>query len=483
MTSARDTHVVWFPFGSIGHMNPFLSVIEELVARGTKVTTYVEERMRKVVESTGSEWRLVPYPDPTSTILNQPLDDATLAKYNVKQESVNRNERIGLMSDLVLPRILDELQQLRPRPTVLVYDPFVCFPVVAAKVLGIPPIGMVSWTGFGAIVRPDEVVSVMEARPWVEDARKAIMQKYDCDILKTGPLMETYSPVQNIITTIEDFYQPPRKGLQEARMSALRYRCVGPLINTQTKRVGETPGEGLAFKEDNASDTGCPTLLSPVPWETIDNAVAAGRKVVFVSLGTVATGTFWELEFGEFGLQTGLENKNGKDLCRHIWGTCLEALGGREDILVVMALGSGENVMDCLPADIPDNVVLRVAVPQLEVLQRCSAFVTHGGANSVHEALNYGVPLVVVPIFGDQPTNGEKISMTGAGVCFKRPLEMFTAESVRRVIGDFLEEGGERQYRQTAASFKAKFINAGGIQAAADEILQCALTSASWLGA
>lgn len=33
-----------------------------------------------------------------------------------------------------------------------------------------------------------------------------------------------------------------------------------------------------------------------------------------------------------------------------------------------------------------------------EVLKRCHAFVTHGGNNSVHEALTFAVPMVVVPM-------------------------------------------------------------------------------------
>lgn len=30
---------------------------------------------------------------------------------------------------------------------------------------------------------------------------------------------------------------------------------------------------------------------------------------------------------------------------------------------------------------------------------------THGGLNSVHEALYYGVPMIGFPLFGDQPLN------------------------------------------------------------------------------
>ena len=47
-------------------------------------------------------------------------------------------------------------------------------------------------------------------------------------------------------------------------------------------------------------------------------------------------------------------------------------------------------------------------MPQPLLLARCDAFVTHGGFNSVKEALSSGVPMVVVPISADQPYSAER---------------------------------------------------------------------------
>lgn len=48
-------------------------------------------------------------------------------------------------------------------------------------------------------------------------------------------------------------------------------------------------------------------------------------------------------------------------------------------------------------------ILIRARVPQLEVLKRAKVFVTHCGMNSMNEAIKYAVPIVGIPIEGDQP--------------------------------------------------------------------------------
>ncbi len=60
-------------------------------------------------------------------------------------------------------------------------------------------------------------------------------------------------------------------------------------------------------------------------------------------------------------------------------------------------LAAGKNTDIAQLGAIPTNFIVRPYVPQLAVLQRADAFITHGGMNSVHEGLYYGVPEVVVP--------------------------------------------------------------------------------------
>jgi UDP:flavonoid glycosyltransferase YjiC (YdhE family) len=64
----------------------------------------------------------------------------------------------------------------------------------------------------------------------------------------------------------------------------------------------------------------------------------------------------------------------------------------------------------------PANVWLERFVPHAAVLPQVSAMVTQCGIGSVMKALVHGVPLVCMPLLGDQPDNAARVVAHGAGV-------------------------------------------------------------------
>ncbi|PVW04349.1 glycosyltransferase [Microbacterium sp. Gd 4-13] len=64
---------------------------------------------------------------------------------------------------------------------------------------------------------------------------------------------------------------------------------------------------------------------------------------------------------------------------------------------------------------IPSNWLVRGFLPQVRLLGRAAAGVTHGGNNSVTEAVGQGVPLVVLPFSTDQFAGAAAIERTGLG--------------------------------------------------------------------
>jgi MGT family glycosyltransferase len=181
-----------------------------------------------------------------------------------------------------------------------------------------------------------------------------------------------------------------------------------------------------------------PTVARPDPASETDR-VPARPPLVYVSLGTLfnADAAFFR--------------------------NCFDAF--REmDVQVIMSIGSIVPEASLGPA--PRNFSVQTYVPQLEVLQRASVFVTHGGMNSVSESLYFGVPLVVIPQMGEQETVGRRVEELGAGLYLAKADA--TAASLRASVERVLADG---RFREQAAVVRESFRTAGGAARAVGAIL------------
>jgi len=79
------------------------------------------------------------------------------------------------------------------------------------------------------------------------------------------------------------------------------------------------------------------------------------------------------------------------------------------------AIATGSTDAEAL-GPVPEGWLVRGFLPQVTLLRRAAAAVTHGGNNSVTEAMTCGVPLVVLPFSTDQFAGAEAIERSGFGV-------------------------------------------------------------------
>ncbi len=106
-------------------------------------------------------------------------------------------------------------------------------------------------------------------------------------------------------------------------------------------------------------------------------------------------------------------------------------------------------------------------VPQLEVLQHTDVFVTHGGMNSSSEALYYGVPLVVIPVTGDQPLVAKRVTEVGAGVQLDR--RALTPEMLRKAVEKVMND---KIFKENSRRIGKSLRDAGGYKQAVEEIVK-----------
>jgi UDP:flavonoid glycosyltransferase YjiC (YdhE family) len=104
-------------------------------------------------------------------------------------------------------------------------------------------------------------------------------------------------------------------------------------------------------------------------------------------------------------------------------------------------------------------------VPQLALMNHVDAVISHGGHNTVCEALAHGLPLVVTPIRDDQPIIAQQVVSAGAGVRLK--YTRVRAGEIRTALDSVLHTP---DYAANARRVQESFRAAGGASAAADHL-------------
>jgi zeaxanthin glucosyltransferase len=115
---------------------------------------------------------------------------------------------------------------------------------------------------------------------------------------------------------------------------------------------------------------------------------------------------------------------------------------------------------------LPGDVVQVAYAKQLELLARARVMITHGGANSLMEALAHGVPPLVSPICNDQPHNARFVAQAGAGLACDLGVDV--VEDVRARLRSLCAEG---PMRETAARVARSYREAGGAARVAQAVL------------
>merc|ERR550532_261633 len=288
-------------------MNPTLPVVAELQARGCSVSYFVEDTLRSVVEAAGAVWRPFRYPNSSFTGTLRSLDEEGIAELvpvgTPAEELAATPNCLVYGARQMLPALLQDLRALAPPPSAIVYDPFLAAAPVAAHVLGLPAISLFTMMGPGVMSKASEVMEAgFERKPWVEKPRQDILKQYGFDVFAQGMLTEWYSPIENIVATIDELFVPPQSVTQKERFGSMPFKCVGALADHKVKRLanaglGQEEGATLAGAGIEGDAEGLDLDL-PVPWEDLDAARATGRRILYVSLGTVATGDyFWKKTF------------------------------------------------------------------------------------------------------------------------------------------------------------------------------------------
>jgi MGT family glycosyltransferase len=257
-------------------------------------------------------------------------------------------------------------------------------------------------------------------------------------ILKEGPFQPAYMNDM-------DRLLPLRKALFERYGLAPEFRlleCLSRFANvvfTTRAFVGDMAVPANVHLVGPSTPLGLRGDEPAFPWEQL----RVDRPIVYAAFGSVHT----------------------KDALADI----LTSLGAATRRLGAQLVVSSEALAARNPVPDEDFLVISYA-PQPQLLERVDAFLTHGGANSVMEALCAGTPLLIVPLSNDQPWQAHLVTQRGVGICLER--KALNVESCTNALARLLPSQSE--FRRNLAQVRASYRQHNGAQEAARILLHLA---------
>lgn len=142
---------------------------------------------------------------------------------------------------------------------------------------------------------------------------------------------------------------------------------------------------------------------------------------------------------------------------------CVEAFGGLPGWHVVLQVGKHVDASEL--GEVPANIEVRDWVPQLAVLKKADAFITHAGAGGSQEGLATATPMVAVPQAADQFGNADMLE--GLGVARHLPMAEADAGALREAVLALVDDP---EVARRLAEIQTSMAAEGGTKMAADLI-------------
>lgn len=321
---------------------------------------------------------------------------------------VNAGVVMGYARSL-MPKVIDDLRSARP--DYVIHDSMCCWGKLAARILGLPAACSVTMFAFGA-------------RPAL--ASFSFMRAVGRD------LVEGFGGIRRWHRAARDVHR--RWGVNAFDLKDV-FTNREPLNVVYTSRLFQPKGDSFGDRYRFVGPSVAPREEAfDLPLDDDDP-----RPLVYVSLGTIA------------------------NQAKTFYRACFEGLAG-ESVRVVMSVGAQTDPGGL--GEAPPNFIIRRRVPQLGVLARAKAFVTHAGMNSISEAMLARVPLVLFPQTAEQGLVARQVVRLGAGV--RLPHVDLTAERIREAVGEVLLDPA---YREGAERIGRSFEEGGGYRAATDAFI------------
>lgn len=390
--------IILASIGSLGDLHPFIAIAQDLQARGHAVILAVSEDQVEKVRSAG----LLAHPIlPTSDAMNQTLE---MSSAEVTQKMM---DDLNFVVENVMLRFLNHgvaaLDEIAADAQAIVGTIMTLPAAIIAEKHAIPYVS--------AALQPMTLPTVYDAprtpEYWMLASQNQgklgrVWNRLWMPIIRAETKRRFAKPINAVR---QDFGLPPlkRAPLLELEVDpvatlALYSQHFAPLQPDHPETTSQT---GFAMFD---SQTGMPHPLD----DDIQSFLEAGAPPIVFSLGSFAvnlSGDFYRLSHA-----------------------IAERLGERAILLTGSASSLASNA----------NILVREYAPYSQLFPKSKLIVHHGGVGTTAQAMQAGVPQLIVPHLGDQWDNGARITSLGLGGTL--PVKSYTVDTACDLIRDLLSD-------------------------------------------
>ncbi len=398
-----------------GHVNSLMSLSREIVRRGHRVTFFDKPKIESRVREAG--FGFVPLCAPTVPAHKKPLANDTgiwpeistlrfnLARVCRDSWGYLENTPPALVRAGVNALLIDEIALTGPTVAQLLRLPYFIISTSAPHYFGW---GFASW--FSGYRYSASCLSWMQGL------------FLELSVLRVrGPIRRSLDRYRRQV------------GLRPVGTIPREFPCLAHI--TQMPKCLDRPRRSLPSNFHytgpfaSRSDNSCIAF----PWHRLD-----GRPIVYASLGTTRN-----VQPGIFLL---------------IAAACQDL-----DVQLVISLGNrfDPKSMD----DLPGQPLVTKYAPQLELLKLARIVITHGGSNTVFEALMEGKPMIVIPLAYEQPALAARLSRLHIAEAL--PVMRLSPKRIRAAVAKVLSD---TSYGDAARAIQATMLRTRGSDCAADVI-------------
>lgn len=415
LSKVQNSHIVGIPSIGTSHILVYAKIGRELARRGYTYTLVVPEWQEKNLKgSRKSQLMLLNVRSYATTITAEDLEELIIKEAEGKLNFVERNNFWKAACENLM-KSSELLENLRQANLIVCDITSICCAIVTDFLnisrVDLAPTGFVdpylsfihnfpspvAYVPHGSVKLPRKLFFLHRAQNLMLYILGYIMHEFVFmppfeDLWRSYVKTSKFSSLSEVFRSTGLLLIPNDFALDFPRPVAAHVKIVGPIL--------PGPPEPLSTETECFISQGDP------------------KELVLVSFGTVISN--FKSDFVET-VALGLANVPAKVIWRH------------------------EGV---LHQNVSENIRIVPWMRQNDLLGHSATevFLTHGGLNSVLEGAYHGIPMVVLPLFGDQPGNAMKVLEAGIGVMLE--LQDLTPTLITTVVTEVLTNA---KYKENAA--------------------------------